>query len=686
MISEAHRQIRMKTPLAADRVVFRSMRLIEEISTPYEMHLEMYSDDRSINFAEMLGHNVTVALDRSRGGPRFFNGFVTQFGFAGSRGPRYIYKALVSPWLWFLSQTETCRIFHEESVVDIVKAIFRDNGFTDFKVEVNGSYPAYEYCVQYQETDLNFISRLLEKEGLFYYFVHENGSHTLVITDSTANLVTDDGYGEIELFAPDDFSTRRREGIFSWRPRQSILPTTVTLNDFNFEKPDTSLQSQYNIPRDHAVANLEVYNYPGEYADAPEGERYSRTRLEAVQVNFEIATAEANARGLRAGYVFDLSNHPVESFNRKHVVVSANHELNGDSFESGGEDKETYFCTIGTIPADTPYRPRLRAQKPRIIGPQTAIVVNDTEGEEIEPDKYGRVKVLFHWSRKEQSSCWVRVSQAWAGAEWGGMSIPRAGHEVVVEFINGDPDRPIITGRVYNANAMPPYPPHEKPTITTFKTNSSKGGGGFNEIRLDDKKGNENVFIHAEKDVDLRTKNIRRELVANEVHTRVGKKEFRDVGEELHETVGDFMRQSVGQDIHIDAGMNILESAGGEYIVNAGTNAHLKVGVNTVIESGAGLTLKVGGSFITINSGGIFISGPMVMINSGGSALSGAGTKPEIAEEPAYAKTAEPGAISPPARARSHTPSLIELDSHPVSASMLAAARSGSIFCKLCNR
>jgi len=683
MIDQSNRQVRVKTALGWDRLLFRAMQMSEEMSTPYEMHLELYSDEPAIPFNDVLGHNLTVGLNRP-GSERFFNGFVTQFGFSGSRGRRYIYRAVASPWLWFLTQTENCRIFHDRSPLDIVKTIFDSHGFSDYRDDTQGACAPREYCVQYRESDYNFVVRLMEQEGISYYFEHENGRHELVLVDDVSALKREPGYETISLFARDTYSQRRREGVFSWNPRRQVRPTRVTVNDFDFHKPSTDLTKDSSIARTHAVAGMEVYRYPGVYSDAGEGAQYAKKRVEALQSSYEEATAEANSRGLRSGTVFTLDDHPVPANNRDYIVKSVQHSLQGDDSESGVEDGEIYTATLVAIPDTAPMRPALRARKPLVVGPQTAIVRNDTEGEEIEPDEYGRVKVAFHWERYGESSCWVRVSQAWAGNTWGAMSIPRHGQEVIVEFIDGDPDRPLVTGRVYNADAMPPYDPKAHRTVTTFKTDSSKGGGGFNELRFDDKKGSENVFVHAQMDLDIRTLNVRREAVGVDVHTEIGEKEYRFVGEEQHEEVGHSTFLEVGQDIHRKAGMNVLESAGLDYVLRAGKDVHLKAGTTAVIEASAGLTIKCGASFITLNPGGVFISGPMVNINSGGSALSGPGTKPEKPEEPDPAKTSEPGIETRPPRARSLEPTPKELDAHPVAAALLAAAQSGAPFCKLC--
>lgn len=685
MIDQSRRQVRVKTSVSYDRLHFRAMHMSEEMSVPYEMHLELYSDDPEIPFDDVLGHNLTVGLNRE-GGERFFNGFVTQFGFAGSHGRRYIYRAVASPWLWFLTQTENCRIFHNQSALDIIKDIFDVHGFNQYRDDTVDACPVREYCVQFRESDFNFVSRLMEQEGISYYFEHENGRHRLVLVDDVSALEPELGYESIKLFARDMYSQKRREGIFSWNSRRQVRPTRMTMNDFDFVKPSTDLTKESKISRNHNLSGLEVYRYPGGYSEPADGASYAKKRVEALQTAHDEISAEANSRGLRSGTIFSLEDHPVSANNRTYIVRAVQHSIQGDDSESGKEDGEIYTATMTAIPDTAPMRPVLRSRKPLITGPQTAIVKNDTDGEEIEPDEYGRVKVAFHWERYGESSCWVRVSQAWAGNTWGAMSIPRNGQEVIVEFIDGDPDRPLITGRVYNGDSMPPYDPKAHRTVTTFKTDSSKGGGGFNELRFDDKKGNENVFVHAQLDLDIRTQNVRREAVGVDVHTEIGKKEFRKIGEEQHEEVGHSIFLEAGEDINRKAGMNVLEAAGMDYVLNAGKAMHLKAGVTGVIEAKSGLTIKCGGSFIALTPSGIYISGPTVSVNSGGSPLAGPSTKPKLPKAPDPAKMSEPGIAMKPPRARSLEPTKAEIDSHPVASAMLAAAQSGAPFCKLCMR
>ena len=544
-MSQDARQVRAKTALAENHLVFGSMHMTEGLSTLFRMELELYSDDPGIDHDKVLGHNVTVGLKRPKGGPRFFNGYVTSFGYSGISGRKYVYRATASPWLWFLTQTENCRIFHKKDAVAIAEQIFREHGFTAFYSGFTGpqqgneysrrELPKYEYCVQYQESDFNFVSRLFEKEGIYYHFEHRNGRHVLWLVDSMGDHAVVGGYDIIDFVPDDAHAKERRDGILSWRTLQSVRPTKYVHQAYDFEQPRADLTTHHAIPRGHDAANLEIYRYPGDYTDTATGTGYATIRVQERQAGFDVAQGHGTSRGIVPGHRFTLDKHPVKAINASYLVTNAHYEIHSDEYVSGGEEEESVFsCSFSAIPMTETYRPPRRARAPKIAGPQTAVVWSDKD-EEIDVDEHGRVKVMFHWPRNEEASCRVRVSQFRAGAGWGAVSHPRVGQEVIVEFQEGNPDRPIITGAVYNAKSEYPYPPKDKPTITTIKTNSSKDGGGFNELRFEDKKGKENVFLHAERSMDVRVKGTKRESIGYEHHQTIKKSEFRRIEEDKHE-------------------------------------------------------------------------------------------------------------------------------------------------------
>jgi type VI secretion system secreted protein VgrG len=655
--TQSHRQFAVSSPLGRDVLLFQRMRAAEQLGRLFEFELDLLSERRDIDPDDLLGQNVTVRLELPGEGARYFNGFVSRFvqtgmtGLPAPGGDRELatYRATLRPWLWFLTRTSDCRIFQDKKAPDIVKQVLRERGFTDFEDALYGNYRTLPYCVQYRETDFNFVSRLLEQEGIYYYFKHENGRHKLVLCDDAGSHKPVPGYERIPFYLPAERGHRERDHVYEWSFGRELQPGAVVLNDFDFERPRAGLLARASAARRHALADFEIYDYPGEYAQSADGEQYARVRIEELQAGHEVAYGAGNARGLAAGALFTLEHPPREDQEREYLVVSAVHDLRSDEYESGaGNGREPYACTFTAIAGRQPFRAARVTPRPVIQGPQTAVVVGKA-GEEIWPDKFGRVKVQFHWDRygksDENSSCWIRVAQMWAGKRWGAMHIPRIGQEVLVEFLEGDPDQPIVTGRVYNGDAMPPYDPLTSAATSTLKSNSTKGGGGFNELRFDDRKGEEQVFVHAEKDFDLRVKNDRREWVGRDRHLWVKRDRAEKVEGNVHLEVGKEHFEKTGTAWSVDAGKSIDAKAGMTIALDGGQAVHVKGGMNVVIEAGVQLTLKVGGNFVTIDPSGVSIQGTLVLINTGGAAGSGAGCSPGSPSTPKEAASAEPGQV-----------------------------------------
>lgn len=690
--TQKHRIAAVNSILGEDVLLLGRMTVKEQMSRVFECHLDLFSEKRDIKLADVLGTNMTVRFELPyQQGTRYFNGLVTRFSYEGTHNVRYgFYRAELSPWLWFLTRTSDCRIFQNKTVPDIIKEIFREQGFSDFKDALSGSYREWEYCVQYRETDFNFVSRMMEQEGIYYYFSHENGKHILVLSDNVGSHSEFPKYETVPYFPPDIHAHRERDNLSEWFVDQSVQPGAYVLNDYDFTAPRKSLRAVLNRPKSHALSGFEMYDHPGEYTQLGDGNSYSKIRLEELLAQHEVAVGRGDAAGLAAGYLFSLTGCPREDQNRKYLIVSALHEIESDEYQtltSAPVSDKPYRGEITAIDAQAQYRAPRVTPKPMVQGPQTAIVVGPA-GEEIYTDPYGRVKCQFHWDRygqaNESSSCWIRVSQLWAGKQWGAMNIPRIGQEVIVDFLEGDPDQPIITGRVYNGINMPPYELPAKATTSTLKSNSSKGGAGFNEIRLDDTKGSEQVFVHAERNQDTRVKLDAFEWIGNERHLIVKSHQFEKVEGKKHLTVkgdqnekvdgavslkvGGDQKEEIGGDQHLkvgsrqnikaggtismDAGMDLQQKVGMKHAVDAGMEIHLKAGMTAVIEAGVSLTIKVGGNFININPGGVFIQGTMVMINSSGAAGSGAGCSPQspspptAPDEPKEAANAESGQVS----------------------------------------
>ena len=686
--TQKNRELAIETPLGEDVLLLVSMSATEKLGRLFKYELELASEDGQIKADKIVGQNVTIRLDLGAGRTRYFNGHVSHFRQLTSSGQLARYQATIVPWLWFLSRTANCRIFQEQTVPDIVKKVFRERGFTNFEDALSGTYRTWEYCVQYRETDFSFVSRLMEHEGIYYYFKHENGKHSLVLADSHSSH---EPYPEFDTFVyqPADKGTTTEDYISNWMVETQLQPCSYALNDFDFKNTKRDMQARAKVSREHAAADFEIYDYPGDYSETSDGEEYARKRIEELQAGYEVATAQSDARGACPGFTFTLTNHPCKDQNSEHLITSGKYMIKGDDIfsASSGTSECDFSCKFTAIRSTQSFRSPRSTPKPSVSGPQTAIVVGPS-GEEVYTDQYARVKVKFHWDRygkaDENSSCWIRVAQVWAGKGWGAMYIPRIGQEVVVEFLEGDPDRPIITGRIYNAQSRPPYDLPGNKTISTLKSNSTKGGDGFNEIRFEDKEGDEQIFIHAEKDEDVRVKNDVREWVGQDRHLIVKRDQLEEVRGDKHLTVNGDQNEKIDGTVSLDVGTDVQQKAAMKYALEAGADVHIKGGMKVIIEAGKQLSLKAGSSFIDIGPGGVAISGmPAVKINSGGSAGAGSGCSADAAKLPKEAATAEPGEVSatpkppkPPKPAKFSTQAM----------TLKQAGKDGTPFCEECEK
>ncbi len=589
--TQKYREIEIASPLGPDVLLLREMTVTEELGRLFSIDLELAST-QDIDFEQLLGQNISIRLDFIHRGQRYFNGFVTSLSQAPNEGRFTRYHATVHPWLWFLTRTSDCRIFQNKTVPDIIKQVCRDKGFTDFEDRLSESYRSWDYCVQYRETDFNFISRLMEQEGIYYYFIHEQDKHTLCFADGVNSHEPIPDNQVIPYYPPDQVVTREEECISAWYLSKNVQPGTYVLNDFDFVKPKADLKVNSSITPSHNQADYEIYDYPGEYVGSDDGQHYVRTRIEELHTQYEQARGESVVRGLLCGGIFSLDNFPREDQNREYLVTSIVHNIHADDFEASQKGAGiSYNNSFTVIDSSISYRPQRITPKPIVQGPQTAIVVGPS-GEEIYTDEHGRVKLQFHWDRygqsDENSSCWVRVSQLWAGKTWGGIHIPRIDQEVIVEFLEGDPDRPIITGRVYNGDQTPPYPLPANKTQSGIKSRSSKGGSGanFNEIRFEDKKGEEQVYIHAEKNQD--------NVVENDETTQVGNDRSEDVGHDETIHIGNNRTETVDVDENITIGNNRTEQVGSNETISIGVDRTETVGSNETISIGSNRTVTIG--------------------------------------------------------------------------------------------
>ncbi|MHC4642355.1 MAG: type VI secretion system Vgr family protein, partial [Planctomycetota bacterium] len=587
---------------------------------------ELVSENSQIKAEKIVGQNVTIRLALGAGKTRYFNGYISHFTQVTAYGRLARYQATVVPWLWFLTRTADCRIYQDIKIPEIIKEVFKKHELKDFEDALSGSYSKKEYCVQYRETDFDFVSRLMEQEGIYYFFKHENGKHNLVLADSPSAHESYPEFDEVEYHAADKGA--KTEGCISdWVVETHLQPVSYALNDFDFKDTKKALEVRAKVNRKHAAAGFEIYDYPGKYTETGDGDGYARKRIEEIQAQFEVAKADSDNRGICPGFTFKLTDHPRDDRNGNYLITSASYKIEGNEYFSSSEESGecVYACKFTAIAADQAFRAPRTTPKPTVSGPQTAIVVG-TSGEEIYTDEYGRVKVKFHWDRyseaNENSSCWIRVAQVWAGKNWGAIYTPRIGQEVIVDFLEGDPDQPIITGRVYNAQAMPPYDLPTNKTMSTLKSNSSKGGEGFNEIRFEDKKGEEQIFIQAEKNIDIRAKSDRFETVGNDRHLVVEKEKFEqikshrnefveqnhleEIGQDRNLTVKGKEAKEVGKSLSLTVKGDVTEVFKAKHSEETTKDYYLKA-KNIVIEGTQNITLSVGGSHIAIESGSIEI-------------------------------------------------------------------------------
>ena len=589
---QENRLIAIDTPLGKDVLLLAGFRGSEGISRLFNFELAMVSENHSISFADIVGKNVTVSVVLADESARYFNGVISRFAQGrggGEKGgdPRFSsYRATMVPWPWLLTRTADSRIFQKLSVPDIIEKIFKEKGFNDFKVKLQGSYAKRDYCVQYRETDFNFVTRLLEEEGIHYFFEHEKGKHTLVLADSSQENKPCPKQKSARYQLSGE--GRMEEDVISGLDRmQEIRPAKYTLNDFNFEMPNTDLK--VNVPSSQKLGpgEREIYDYPGMYAKKNEGDRLARIRMEEEEAQITTIVGSSNCRSFTSGYRFTLTSFFRGDMNNKdYVLASIEHGA-----EQGWEDKSdlTYSNRFTCVPFDVPFRPPRLTPKPVVHGSQTAIVVGP-KGDEIYTDEHGRVKVQFHWDREgkkdENSSCWIRVAQVWAGANWGAMYIPRIGQEVIVDFLEGDPDRPIITGRVYHGVNKPPYPLPGEKTKSTIKSNSTLGGGGFNELRFEDKKGTEEIFLHGQKDWTIAILNDKNQTIGHDETMMVTNNRTKTVGVNQSETIG------VNKDIKV--GANHTEMIGANKTETVAINTAETIGVAKELTIGAIYQVTVG--------------------------------------------------------------------------------------------
>lgn len=586
----------VQTPVGAELLTFTHLVGRDEISRCLAYTVGFVSTNADIDPLKMLGG--VVSIEGESDPKRWFSGLIAEFRLTRIEDRMAYYEAIVRPWLWFLGNTTDCRIFQDKTAVEIVEEIFsKYGGIAKFEKRLQGSYPPREYCVQYDESDLDFVQRLLEHEGIMYFFEHAEGEHKLILADAMSKLKPAPGYETVLYQFEGQGSRRDVEYITEWIPGSAVRPGAYAHTDYDFEKPAADLMAKSAQPFGHKQAAGENYRHPGAHLEVGRGDSLAAIRREEIQAPHMRIAAVGTVRGLFSGCTFKLDGFPRKDQNKEYLVVSAEYRLFDPGYRAGVDtDGENFKVVLGVAPTSVPYRPPRITARPIMRGPQTATVVGPS-GEEIFTDKYARVKVQFHWDRlgkkDQKSSCFVRVSQTWAGSGWGFIQIPRIGQEVIVDFIEGNPDLPIITGRVYNASQMPPYGLPGNATQSGWKSNSSKGGGGYNELMFEDKAGSELVNFQAQKDHHLLIKHDRNKTVQHDQSDRIDHDAKHSVGHNLDEDVGNNKTVKVGVDQTTNIGSNDTETVGKNRSLTVGVDETINIGSNSTETIGANHTQTV---------------------------------------------------------------------------------------------
>lgn len=659
--TQTNRLLRITTPLGKDKLLIKSVRGIERLSALFEYEVSLLSDDNDIDYKKILGKDATITIESpvKNGGTRHINGIVRSFGRTGSTGPLAKYTAIIVPKLWLTTLTADCRIFQKKSAKTILSDLIKtDAGITDYKDSASDSGDADRpYCVQYRETDFAFASRLMEEEGIYYHFSHADGKHTMVLCDSPGSH--SDASNAATLPFHNKRLLRSEHGIQAWGVRNNIVTGNYVLADYNYKTPSTILRSNATENRSHTGDDAEIFDYPGPHGESSVGDKLAKIRLGAHQARHNIYTGSTSAVTLATGSTFTLKDHPNAAFNKKYLVIENEIFAENPPYTEGERPSlATFKSRITAILADQQYRAPRRSPIPDLRGPHSAVVTG-AEDDEIHTDEYGCVKVRFHWDRDddkkgEDSTVYLRTAQMWTGKNFGTLFTPRVGQEVIVEFLDGHPDRPVITGCLYNAENLPPYTLPDHKTRSTIKTHATPQGEVYNELRFEDKKDEEQLLLHAGKDHEITTANDRVEHVGNDTHLTVINDRLELIHKDHHEAIGGMHKLNIGAGApDVDDGKGgqkgKVEEGGGQHItikgprlIEIGGKSSLTVkddvaekfekshatavtgqrylkAKEIVLEGEDNITLHVGDNFIAITADGIKIkTGGKIALEAGG--------------------------------------------------------------------
>lgn len=598
----------LSTPLGKDRLAITALEATEGLSELFEFRIEAVSDDANIDFDRLLGCESTVALSLLERPKRFFSGLVAEAQATGSFEDLFVYRLVLRPALWLLTRTTNCRIFHNKTALEIVTDVLGERDVSMEKA-TKRSYPKLDYCVQYRETDLDFVSRLMEQHGIYYYFKHSDGAHTLVLADSRSSHEPIAGGASIAFANALAGLTRQEQSLFSWSSERRFRTGKIELRDYAFRESGANLKTNAQGSERYAKATTyEYYDYPGKYENTGNGRLYADARLEAEQAIDYRRYASGDAANLFPGGLAKLERHPTDAENKQYLVVRCAHHFVDQVYRSSAAlgGGQPYHGNYELQPADRVFRAPIVTPRPLVHGPQTAKVVargKDADGEEIDtdPDGYGMIKVRFHWDREDKRSCWMRVAQLWSGPGWGAQFIPRIGMEVVVEFLEGDPDRPIVVGAVYNSGNKLPYRLPENNTQSGIKSDSSKGHGGYNELMFEDKKNSEKIRMHAEKDHEVVIRNS----------------ESIEIGENF--SGGGFSRKTTlkngGDELTLQSGSRSATIHGGKDTTTVDQSIKIESLGDTITLTTGASSIKLSPSKIEISSTAIALSAAKIDLN-----------------------------------------------------------------------
>jgi type VI secretion system secreted protein VgrG len=602
---------KIDTPLGKDVLLLRGFKGTESISRLFRFELDLLSENSSISFPDIVGKNVTISLKQPDESYRYLNGVISRFAQHATEEQFTAYSAEMVPWLWFLTRNVDCRIFLNKSIPDIITKVFNDLGFNDYTNSLQGSYDPREYCVQYRESDFNFVSRLMEQYGIFYFFKHQQGKHTLVLADSPTAHSSCPGQSSVRYVTVS--GGPQEDVITGWQIEQELRTGKYSHTDYNFQTPSTSLMASEPTVYDvGGNSKFEIYHYFGEHLTKGAGQSLSKIRMEEEEAGHLVAHGTSQCRMFVSGYKFTLEEHPRKDMNTDYVLTEIQHTAVTDAYPSSRPaEGESYSNTFTCIPLSVPFRPLRVTGRPKINSLQSAIVIGPSAAE-IYTDQFGRIKVMFPWDRLGSGTAWARVSQVWAGNNWGAMFLPRIGQEVLVDFMEGNPDYPVIVGRVYNAEQMPPGTLPDNQNISGFRSHSTKGGGDHdaNVLTFDDTKGSEVFYMRAQKDMAVRVENDDDLKVFNDQTITIHNNRT-EVVEQGNEKI---TIQQGDRDVTVSMGNDSLEISMGSQTTEAMQSITLKVGQSSVVLDQKGVTIK--GLMIQIEADAtLTLKGGLTMIN-----------------------------------------------------------------------